>query len=1125
MSDRSPVVEIFNPARSKVGSGFLIGERLVLTARHVVDVGATGLRCTGRRLSLQPENDWIELEVCYVGADPADDIALLEFRRRPALPQAGPRTLPLGKVDRDETAGGVPCSAVGFPFASARPAGVRDTHHLLGRIAVAGQVKADRLAVTVDTATPSVDDRTHVGWAGISGAALVAHDHVVGVLTHVTSAFVGKLLTAVPVTRLLADPEARRLLVAVGAVDPDGKVDVVTGPLRLELEHGRSVALRSPTLKPPLGMDVRAHPSRLLDSDHALVDFVPRQALAELGQWCAGPERLRVRSVLGEGGAGKSRLAMRLCQLQEEQGWDAGIADEAMPGGRPRHELRGPTLIVVDDAERRIDLVVALLNRFALAQRGPSLRLLLLARSKQVWWQEVNDATNDLGNIYDAPELWLDTADPLTSEQRQEHLLAALRAFGRELGLPQARVAALPELVDLEADDYANPLLVHVAALLACLDPWTVPADGEGEVRAQVLTKLLATERRRWNSLRRLERFGLGSLADISAGEAVVVTTLTTPSSDDLASHLLAAVPRLDPGLVTGLVDWLHMAYPGRPAGLAPVRPDVLAEQLLAETGTLGALFVQLTRLALRFPSRPGQRTAPALGEAVATLLAGMLWEAARAAAHQPAVRQAVGELLEDQLPALVRCAADHSESGLAPALVAALRCSPPETSRPAAAGVLELANRGGPHLSGLTLEVAEQGTVHLTQQADIDPALLADQWRQLGAWRAQARQQTRAVVAAVRAVRLATALDLTQPAGVATLARALDSLANRLREAQHPTWAQRVGTRAVDLFTLAVRRGALQWRGELARALANLADERADVGRKGAALAAAVRAVRLYTSLPEQDRDESGHAQALNTLSVRYAEIGAHRREALEAAEESVVLFERLYKGQAEQARPDRKPDAEHRPGLANALTTLALRRSSLAQHDRAVEVGHQAVALAREMVPLDPLTAAPILGRALTTLAWALSGARRPDEALPPAREAVALFEQLRSDVGDRHLPGLASALVCLADVLAGGGDVADALEPAEQAADLYEELFETDPDGYLEDLLDVTTRLVRWYTDVGEDADAALNRQRAAHLRMLVGAERPGGLPDWCREHLQVEVRPIARRRRRDRRRRRS
>jgi tetratricopeptide (TPR) repeat protein len=767
---------------------------------------------------------------------------------------------------------------------------------------------------------------------------------------------------------------------------------------------------------------------------------------------------------------------------------------------------------------------VALLNRFALAQHGPSLRLLLLARSKQAWWQEVNDATSGLGDSYDTPELCLDTADPLTPEQRRDHLLAAMRAFGRKLGLAEARVSALPEVVDLAPDDYANPMLVHIAALLACLDPETFPTDGERGVRERVLTRLLAMERRRWNFLRRHELFDLGSLADSSAGEAVAVSTLTASASDDLASHLVAAVPRLDPGLATRVVDWLQVAYPGRPAGLAPVRPDVLAEQLLAETPTLGVLLVELTRLALRFPSNRRPREAPALAEAVARLLAGMLWEATRAAPRQPTVRQAVGTLLEEQFPALVQCALDHPESGLVPALVAALRCAPPETSRPAAAGVLDLVNRGGPRLGGLALEVSEQAIAHRAQQGDVDPADLADLWRQLGGWRARARQRGPAVAAAAHAVRVAATLDLAKPAGIATFARALGSLADRLGEAHHPARALRVSTRAADLFTLAVQRGGPQWRGELARALANLAVDRAAVGRKFAALAAATRAVRLYEDLPAEDRDELGYARALNSLSLRYAEVHDHRWDALERAEASVTVFERLYKEQAEQTPPDRKPDPEYRPELADALTTLALRRSALARHDRALEVAHRAVGLAREMVPLDPLTAAPILGRALTTLARGLSGARRPEEALAPAREAVALFEQLRSDVGDRHLPGLATALVCLADVLARHGDAVDALEPADEAADLYERLVETDHDRFLEDLLDVRLRLVRWHTAVGAGEEATLNRQRAADLRTLLGAERPNGLPQWCREHFPEGARPSTRRHRRDRRRRR-
>ena len=939
-----------------VGSGVLLGERLVLTARHVVDVGPTGPRCSARPLPSRPGNDWIDLDLCAVGGGPAGGIALLEFRRRPPLPPADGRVPALGRLDVDESDQGLPCSAVGFPVASVRPDHRRDPSRLLGRVVLRRGVRADELAVTVDTAIASLDDPRDVAWGGMSGAALVAGDHVVGVLARVTTATVGKELAAVPVTRLLEDPEARRLLVGVGAVGADGQVDVVPVPVRLELEHRRSVMLRPPTLRLPLGTDARAHPAQLLDSGHALVDFVPGQALGELQQWCAGPERLSVRSLLGDAGTGKSRLAAQLCQVQEELGWDAGVADEAIPGGRSRHEPAGPTLIVVDDAERRIGLVVALLNRFALARHGPSLRVLLVSRTKQVWWEEVNHATHGLGDVYETPELWLDRLDPLTPDQRKEHLLAALRAFGRELGLPQGRVGALPELVDLEADDYATPLLVHVAALLACLDPWTIPADGEGGPRAQVLAKLLATERRRWNSLRRMDRFGLGGLADISAGEAVAVTTLTAPARDDLTRELVAAVPRLDPDLVTGLVDWLHVAYPsayppayppaypGRAAGVAPVRPDALAEQLLGETPTLAALLVELTRLVLGRPSSRRRREAPALPDTIPTLLAGMLWEVTRAAERQRAVRRAVGTLIEEQLPALVRCAVDHPESALAPALVAALRCAPPRTSRSAAAGALDLVNRGGPLLAGLALEVAEQGTAHLAQRADADPADLADRWRQLGVRRARARQRGPAVVAAVRAVRLAAALGPTEPAGIATLARALDSLAERLGEADHPGWALRASTRATDLFTLADRRGGGQRRGERARALTNLADHRAAVGRKVAALAAVARAVKLYEDLPAKDRNELEHAEALDGLGARYADVGDHRREALAAAEASATVLERLYKRQAEQTRPDRRPDAEYRPALADALTTLALRRSALARHERAVEVAHRA-------------------------------------------------------------------------------------------------------------------------------------------------------------------------------------
>ena len=54
--------------------------------------------------------------------------------------------------------------------------------------------------------------------------------------------------------------------------------------------------------------------ARFLRPEEAVVGFRDRPELADLLDWCAAPGRVAVRLVTGSGGAGKTRLALRLGQ-------------------------------------------------------------------------------------------------------------------------------------------------------------------------------------------------------------------------------------------------------------------------------------------------------------------------------------------------------------------------------------------------------------------------------------------------------------------------------------------------------------------------------------------------------------------------------------------------------------------------------------------------------------------------------------------------------------------------------------------------------------------------------------------------------------------------------------------
>ena len=121
-----------------------------------------------------------------------------------------------------------------------------------------------------------------------------------------------------------------------------------------------------------------------------VVAFHPRPELGELREWCVTGSRLAVRLVAGEGGAGKTRLAIQLGQELTESGWRSmwiPQGQEMVAIGAVRN-IGEPTVLVVDYAETRAGLA-SMLAEAMTAQDTPELRVILLARSTGEWWQQL----------------------------------------------------------------------------------------------------------------------------------------------------------------------------------------------------------------------------------------------------------------------------------------------------------------------------------------------------------------------------------------------------------------------------------------------------------------------------------------------------------------------------------------------------------------------------------------------------------------------------------------------------------------------------------------------------------------------------------------------------------------
>ena len=120
---------------SSSGSGFRLGDRVVLTARHVIAPAVAG---PGGRVLVRPLGvpGWLPARVEW--ADAEADAALVVIEDADWRAPAGESLLRWGQLAGSDP---VPCAAVGFPWASVRLDRMRDTAHVYGQLAPLGQLR------------------------------------------------------------------------------------------------------------------------------------------------------------------------------------------------------------------------------------------------------------------------------------------------------------------------------------------------------------------------------------------------------------------------------------------------------------------------------------------------------------------------------------------------------------------------------------------------------------------------------------------------------------------------------------------------------------------------------------------------------------------------------------------------------------------------------------------------------------------------------------------------------------------------------------------------------------------------------------------------------------------------
>jgi tetratricopeptide (TPR) repeat protein len=638
------------------------------------------------------------------------------------------------------------------------------------------------------------------------------------------------------------------------------------------------------------------------------IELVGReQEMADLHGWLQSDKRISVRVLIGQAGAGKTRLALDLCECLEEP-WDAGfVRDRELQRFFAAQNLstwgwQRPTLVVIDYAATHAEALHGWLGELS-DYSGPAkerLRLLLLERHAEAssgWWQTVLDP----GGFGDRGiERLLQPAEPIKIEPitgpagRRKIVEQTLRRKAADPGDVDTRAASDRQLAGLSWG--GEPLFLMMAAMMAA-DVGMANALSLG--RTDLALELAKRE------LKRIARIGEANgvapeFLQVMAGYVTLCRGLQPSALREAVKAERTALDLetgADPRAVSKL---LCEALPGPEGSAWPILPDIIGEGAVLrafkayDDGGTAAI----------------QRAFEQAGQPVAATVIRTAQDFTGAGYEQPLAW--LDELIErgsvdvDQLVLLANTLPENSfalaehAARLTQKIVAFLRDA-------VAAGELHRLPALATALSNLGVRLREVGQ----HQEALGPAKEA---------------------VAIRRELAAKAPDAYR----LDLASDLHNLANHLSEAGQRQEALGPANEAVSLYRDLTAKAPDAYRPALAMALNNLAVRLSEVGQHQEALTPAEEAAGQYRALaakaPHAYRPVL--ASALNNLANCLSEIG-QRQEALGPAQEAADLY---------RALAAKAPDA-YRPNLASALNTMANRLGEVGHRQEALDAAYEAV------------------------------------------------------------------------------------------------------------------------------------------------------------------------------------
>lgn len=766
--------------------------------------------------------------------------------------------------------------------------------------------------------------------------------------------------------------------------------------------------------------------SQMLRAEEAMVPFdISREPFLDAQvAWamCADPI-IAVRLLTGAGGVGKTRLGLELCHRLKKHDWQVGfISGECQPGqaiqlGRKIVGRNKNSCVVIDYAETRQPVLLALLKSLLLSNTKYSVRVLLLARDGGDWWASLPGKDVACEALLDGPATSGPYMLPMLHDSIRDRQMAyyqALKIYSTHLGVsaPEHRPALIEE-------HFARPLYIQMAALITL--------RGERPKSAEALPRALVNhERRYWGGVLTSPH----NDSEEQMRQAALLMTLATLYGglflDRTLEDIWVSIGEQKADL-RRLFKALTPLYSERER-LQGLRPDLIGEALVAQTllQPEGTSFLSSVLAAKSAKTR----------QSALTVLARLLRHRIDTT---PIIQEALtGNFLNCVDELLAVCI--ETPSPLLDIVEQAFQ-SLAKPKQLQAAGMLELKlDNGTLPLNNLNLLISQRLVEHATaklerSQTIESKALYAKSKGRLGAVLSVQGKDEEATISTKESVDVYKKLVAQYPGkfeldliqGMNNYAVSL-SMLGMAADALIASEEVLVICRSNQELNLKARNSVL------ARALTSYARHLNAVGRVEEGLAASVEGLKIRRKLASASplEHEAGLASSLTNCATYLSALG-RTDEAMVQTTESLSILRRLNDDEHERFNPSLAVLLSNACGL---LAQHGLHKEALASIEESISIYRRLALLKPERFEFE-------LAMSLNNLANELGENGKPEEAAKLAAEIPILLRGFTTVRPERLKPGLADSLYNNSFHLARSGDFEGAFKCASESMGIYEEL----------------------------------------------------------------------------------